>query len=84
MWKDVQEGLRNESSWLQSLIQSGRTFTKIFDSDLLQRNRVGLLVILPSVLFQSYFCLFYNGHAFFKVCTKFYLTEVKGLRVRTM
>lgn len=34
-WKDFQEGLRNESIWLQSFIQSGRTFTKIFDSDLL-------------------------------------------------
>lgn len=54
-WKEVQDGLRNESSCLPSLIQSGRTFTNIFHSDFLQGNRVGLLVILPSVLFQSCF-----------------------------
>ena len=65
--KDVQETPRNERTRLQSLYTVWKDFTKIFDSDLFWRRRVGLRVTFAFSYFKGFalFCLFTIGHASF-------------------
>lgn len=82
LWKDVQETLRNERTRLQSLYTVWKDFTKIFDSDLFWRRRVGLMVTFAFSYFKGFVLFVYNWACifffFFLMLTEFSLTDSRG------